>query len=1095
MDFLATKTNPELEDEEAERLVRPAPKDKPPRRDRRRERVETDRDSDKESDPDMSKNYKDVGGAVLLRWAKKKNIPVRNRSTGEVVPGGVSPKTLKKDPGKYEVMEGEEAQAKAPKKRKPKAPEQPKVEQLSVGQTQSALQELAKGNEALASDMKYIVDTTIPGGVGQTAKHSPHMALSDRYKGLKLPPGVETLGDLQKVLLAKPEPEPEGGAEAPPKAQPEGEETPAKAPPEAPPGEEAPEKPKSKKKKSKPKPSKEVSVPESTPEEDAKDDKALAAEVVQRWTKNRRHKRPAFQQFLDEMPTGDLDPMSGEVLVLDPKTRKRVPFDRLDTKAQKALIDEFSERREKDGVKKTKDRNSLKQGKQAVESLATWDPEVRETLEALSDPNSEASQKVAKLAKGHDLKDIRVEKVFPELRGKLPEDLASVDVAQQIVKSASEYEALSESAKTGVGEPKRREASESEMEQSLTYLMDNLPPDVATSLFERGIHPDDARDLVDHYKTAQQQPVKDPVAYAQSISEIYTDDPDRVKPPKKFNGKLFQHLSNEDKAEALRQQQMKVLAMSLAAKDALAKSLTKSTGLLGGSVPPVLASTLANSMLMQKSGASEKAKAEQATKMAAIVFDSMMSEGQHIPVSDRAVKGLMKKVDPHTQEVAKAFFQANDYHAAKDKFLGGEEGLSEHESTRSILKGLRKANTFMEEKAALYGGGNVAHTLFRTRVLDKLRTLAPEKHQIVQARLDKDDSDAYDQVHKKWAAEHKAWLARKEAFDQDQKPSGGPYRAKPKDEFREPKPIEPIKPVRYGAHRKPGGKKKVDALWESVFGRDKTASRVATRHAHLISTYPCGKAMGQRSDKTAVYHGIEPDQVDPYPDWQQAHQRDLGEADFAAIMEAARKWLKTPVLSKHVDGMLPDQQFRAALDYAIQTGIYNRAINPTLYDMLLARLAGWPEPGPEQTLLTLRGSTCEAPTSRRPDMAAKTAEQSKYASNILGRFDKLAQDVQAHHEAWGMTMAEAKEVVNHLDVVADDFEKAAFGEGSFQNRQREVLAAVIQHDSDEPYMKTFEKPFQPHQTDADEPYMSAYDDDDSSGVEKGKEENGEPLAP
>ena len=38
MDLWATKTNPEREDEEAERLVRPLPKVKPPRHDRRRER-------------------------------------------------------------------------------------------------------------------------------------------------------------------------------------------------------------------------------------------------------------------------------------------------------------------------------------------------------------------------------------------------------------------------------------------------------------------------------------------------------------------------------------------------------------------------------------------------------------------------------------------------------------------------------------------------------------------------------------------------------------------------------------------------------------------------------------------------------------------------------------------------------------------------------------------------------------------------------------------------------------------------------------------------------------------------------------------------
>jgi len=253
--------------------------------------------------------------------------------------------------------------------------------------------------------------------------------------------------------------------------------------------------------------------------------------------------------------------------------------------------------------------------------------------------------------------------------------------------------------------------------------------------------------------------------------------------------------------------------------------------------------------------------------------------------------------------------------------------------------------------------------------------------------------------------------------------------------------------------------------------------------------------MGHVPDKSAVYHGIEPDMVAPYPEWQQAHQRDLGEVDFQSILGAARKWLATPVLSKHVEGMVPDQQFRAALDYAIQTGIYNRAINPTLYNMLLAQLAGWPEPGPEQTLQTIRGSTCGVPLSRRSDMAAKTAEQTKHASEILGRFDRLAADIQADHASWGMTMEEAKGVVNHLDMVADNFEKAAFGEKSLQKRQVEIVAAVIQRDPDEPYMDTFRNPFHPHQTDADEPYMSAYTDDDSSGVETGKEENGEPLAP
>lgn len=72
----ATKTKPEKEDEEAERLVRPSPPKKPPRKDLRRERVkEGDPDvdaGDRGDDDDLSLNYK----RVARRWvagAKKKD--------------------------------------------------------------------------------------------------------------------------------------------------------------------------------------------------------------------------------------------------------------------------------------------------------------------------------------------------------------------------------------------------------------------------------------------------------------------------------------------------------------------------------------------------------------------------------------------------------------------------------------------------------------------------------------------------------------------------------------------------------------------------------------------------------------------------------------------------------------------------------------------------------------------------------------------------------------------------------------------------------------------------------------------------------------
>jgi hypothetical protein len=119
------------------------------------------------------------------------------------------------------------------------------------------------------------------------------------------------------------------------------------------------------------------------------------------------------------------------------------------------------------------------------------------------------------------------------------------------------------------------------------------------------------------------------------------------------------------------------------------------------------------------------------------------------------------------------------------------------------------------------------------------------------------------------------------------------------------------------------------------------------------------------------------------------------------------------------------------------------------------------------------------------------------ADRILTRLDKMATAIQEHHEKFGMSFAVAKSLVNDLDQTADEIEKAAFGDESFQTRQIEVLksAKVIEHDADEGYMGTFNSPMAPHQTDADEGYMSQFSDDQTEAVVKGKSSTGRPLAP
>jgi hypothetical protein len=118
----ATKSESEKEDEEARRLVRPLPHQKPPRHDRRRERMNVDRDPDIDDDPDIardkdkSRNYKDVGGSTMaervasafLVESKRRNnrnrkVRVKNKETGKQTE--VMPETLKEDSGKYEVIQ------------------------------------------------------------------------------------------------------------------------------------------------------------------------------------------------------------------------------------------------------------------------------------------------------------------------------------------------------------------------------------------------------------------------------------------------------------------------------------------------------------------------------------------------------------------------------------------------------------------------------------------------------------------------------------------------------------------------------------------------------------------------------------------------------------------------------------------------------------------------------------------------------------------------------------------------------------------------------------------------------------------------------
>jgi hypothetical protein len=251
--------------------------------------------------------------------------------------------------------------------------------------------------------------------------------------------------------------------------------------------------------------------------------------------------------------------------------------------------------------------------------------------------------------------------------------------------------------------------------------------------------------------------------------------------------------------------------------------------------------------------------------------------------------------------------------------------------------------------------------------------------------------------------------------------------------------------------------------------------------------------------RTAIYHGVTPypqdkGGLDSYIKWQQGTVRDLTSEDFSLLVASAREWLQSSVLSKQIEGMLPDTRFRAALDLAIRSaedGRYGAVINSDLYNMLLAKLAGEKETSP---LLTIRESSINQ--SEGTVMNMKFAKEE--ASQILGRLDHMAATIQDNHEKWKIPFVVAKALVNSIDKVADDVEAASMGPESLLKRQVHTLAKegkVVQKDTDEGYMDTFNAPTAPIQTDADENYMSLFKDDQSQAVESGKSTTGRPLAP
>ena len=200
---LSTKDTHEREDDEAERLVKPSPKVKPPRKDLRRQTTDADRDSDTsgdpdlKGDPDMSLNYKNVGGSLRDRVARRFLLADLARDTQYVYVVDqeekderkqrktISEKTLKENPTRYKVVEKSE-EAPPPRARKKREKQPAEVAPGAPGQPATPEGAPPKGRrkkEPVAPGQPEAAPTT-----GQPAGTPEGAPPKGRKKKKKLPP-------------------------------------------------------------------------------------------------------------------------------------------------------------------------------------------------------------------------------------------------------------------------------------------------------------------------------------------------------------------------------------------------------------------------------------------------------------------------------------------------------------------------------------------------------------------------------------------------------------------------------------------------------------------------------------------------------------------------------------------------------------------------------------------------------------------------------------------------------------------------------------------------------------------------------------------
>ena len=1000
----ATKDTYEREEDEAARLVRPSPKVKPPRRDKRRETTQGDRDPDTAGDPDLkgdrdlSLNYKNVGGSlsrrVLARFLvaerEEANIPVWDNEKKKR--DKITQKRLRNNPGRFRALKPDEVAGEEDSTGDAALAEEAEADRSELEKAFNADSEkftdflernsdLARKTpdgkwEFLDEDSGEFVQL---GGKGMTPRVTRDVLdnVLSRWKRdqafkkreseiLSLFDGDKdkfkkflTENDLGKVLsddnFGIYDPETEEFVD------------PSSLPPE-----------------------RVLVVFDHAIAKAREKFKPSPEQVVNRFLADNKAKSDKFRAYADELPTTTEDE-DGQPLFLDrsKKPKKRVPFDKLPQKEQAAIIEDFEEK-EVAKAQRQKQDEAAKARLKKMQDFVRSNPKLQLAFDQISavandnDASGVFADRLKQLKEGDTpLDELPIAKHFPELKGvKFPDGVESIADLIEVSNDVS------------LPPLKRRKVDQNERSEILMRMLDVIPAAQYDGIAK--LHPDDQLAIMNDASAFRRLKPKDFAAFRAKVRGIYQTDPSKIPPPEEieWQGKTvaFASLSPQNKAQALNDYRNKVVAISVASSSLVSEELQQS------GIPPALADRLL---------------AGKAAPPPRRTYEEVLADGKVEPPPKDRRQAIREFETDEEKAQAAAYFQARDYQAIRREYLeaptSSGQAINEHVPTKKLLKNLEEATTALREAEQAYPEaarmGNAK--ILRTRVLERLRALLPdgEKLQAVERWVREQDADDYDEQYFKWERAVKDMeSARKK------RQRGGPYR----EEDEPPPPPPPLKPEGYDEVRKPKpsrGKKIMD-FFQTLTARPPVTAHVVARY--LTCAPP--PVMSNLRDRQAVYWGVEPypaghEGFAPYNEWEQAHARDFGAADEAALLSTARDWLGQFVLDPSIMGDgVPDARFRAALDYAIYTlenGKYSAGLHPAIYNRLLARLTGQPE---DETLLTVRKtardlskSLYQPPPERITMQAANRirAYAAKLAStepHIAFDLMKLAQDAEEAEE-------------------------------------------------------------------------------------------------